>query len=123
MVRSEKKGPVARRWRLYSRRRPPLGSRWLRLGSRRFTFPRRSHLSPDGGGFTRAAVHRLAADGYRLAADGYDGQISEPDEDPRAEGRASRGSWFPDLAMRESCEFHSTDLGDCFILSVFTSTL
>ena len=24
----------------------------------------RSHLSPDGGGFTRAAVHRLAADGY-----------------------------------------------------------
>ena len=32
----------------------------------------RSHLSPDGGGVTRAAVHRLAADGYDLAADGYD---------------------------------------------------
>ena len=31
----------------------------------------RSHLSPDGGGLTRAAVHRLAADGYGLAADGY----------------------------------------------------
>ena len=29
----------------------------------------RSHLSPDGGGVTRAAVHRLAADGYDLAAD------------------------------------------------------
>ena len=34
----------------------------------------RSHLSPDGGGFTRAAVHRLAADGYDLAADGYGSQ-------------------------------------------------
>jgi hypothetical protein len=32
---------------------------------------RTSHLSPDGGGVTRAAVHRLAADGYGLAADGY----------------------------------------------------
>jgi hypothetical protein len=28
----------------------------------------RSHLSPDGGGVTRAAVHRLAADGYDSAA-------------------------------------------------------
>ena len=34
-------------------------------------FPDRSHLSPDGGGFTRAVIHRLAADGYDLAADGY----------------------------------------------------
>ena len=33
---------------------------------------RHSHLSPDGGGLTRAAFHRLAADGYDLAADGYD---------------------------------------------------
>ena len=33
-------------------------SGWLRV--------ERSHLSPDGGGFTRAAVHRLAADGYGL---------------------------------------------------------
>ena len=31
----------------------------------------RSHLSPDGGGFTRAAVHRLAADGYDLAAGAF----------------------------------------------------
>ena len=33
----------------------------------------RSHLSPDGGGVTRAAVHRLAADGYawqRMATTG-----------------------------------------------------
>ena len=29
----------------------------------------RSHLSPDGGGVTRAAVHRLAADGYDSKAD------------------------------------------------------
>jgi len=29
----------------------------------------RSHLSPDGGGVTRAAVHRLAADGYDSTAD------------------------------------------------------
>jgi hypothetical protein len=28
----------------------------------------RSHLSPDGGGFTRAAVHRLAADVYDSTA-------------------------------------------------------
>jgi hypothetical protein len=34
---------------------PPLGSGWLRFGSRRFAIPGRSHLSPDGGGFTRAA--------------------------------------------------------------------
>jgi hypothetical protein len=32
-------------------------------------FPGRSHLSPDGGGTTRAAVHRLAADGYDAKAD------------------------------------------------------
>ena len=38
-------------------------SGWLRV--------ERSHLSPDGGGFTRAAVHRLGADGYGLGADGY----------------------------------------------------
>ena len=25
-----------------------------------------SHLSPDGGGLSRAAVHRLGADGYAL---------------------------------------------------------
>ena len=31
--------------------------------------PERSHLSPDGGDLTRAAVHRLAADGYDSAAD------------------------------------------------------
>ena len=34
-----------------------------------FWFPGRSHLSPDGGGTTRAAVHRLAADGYDSKAD------------------------------------------------------
>ena len=28
-------------------------------------------MMPDGGGFTRAAVHRLGADGYGLGADGY----------------------------------------------------
>jgi hypothetical protein len=33
-------------------------------------FPGRSHLSPDGGSFTRAAVHRLAADGYGKRAKG-----------------------------------------------------
>jgi hypothetical protein len=27
-----------------------------------------SHLSPDGGDLTRAAIHRLAADGYDSAA-------------------------------------------------------
>jgi len=32
-------------------------------------FPGRSHLSPDGGAATRAAVHRLAADGYDAKAD------------------------------------------------------
>ena len=31
--------------------------------------PGRSHLSPDGGGLSRAAVDRLAADGYNSAAD------------------------------------------------------
>ena len=31
--------------------------------------PERSHLSPDGGSLSRAAVHRLAADGYDSAAD------------------------------------------------------
>jgi len=29
----------------------------------------RSHLSPDGGGVARAAVHRLAADGHDSTAD------------------------------------------------------
>ena len=48
---------------------PPLGSGWLRFGSRRFAIPGRSHLSPDGGGVTRAAVHRLAADDYDSTAD------------------------------------------------------
>jgi hypothetical protein len=48
---------------------PPLGSGCLRFDSRRFRFPGRSHLSPDGGGFTRAAVHRLAADVYDSTAD------------------------------------------------------
>ena len=65
------------------------------------------NLSPDGGGFTNAAVHRLAADGYALAADGYDGQISEPDEYPQAEGLASRGSWrskLPDLSTTKYTE-------------------
>jgi death-on-curing protein len=47
---------------------PPLGSRWLRFESRRCAFPRRSHRSPDGGGATRTAVHRLAADGYDAKA-------------------------------------------------------
>ena len=47
----------------FSRRRPPLGSGWLR-GCGWFGFPGRSHLSPDGGGLARAAVHRLAAGGY-----------------------------------------------------------
>jgi len=31
--------------------------------------------------------------------------------------------WFLDLAMSESSEFHSTNLGDCFILGFFASTL
>ena len=30
--------------------------------------PDGSHLSPDGGSLSRAAVHRLAADGYDSAA-------------------------------------------------------
>jgi hypothetical protein len=47
---------------------PPLGSGCLRFDSRRFRFLGRSHLSPDGGGFTRAAVHRLAADVYDSTA-------------------------------------------------------
>jgi len=34
---------------------PPLGSGCLRFDSRRFRFLGRSHLSPDGGSFTRAA--------------------------------------------------------------------
>jgi hypothetical protein len=45
--------------------------------------------------------------GYGLAADGYDGQISEPDEYPRAEGRASQGAWrskLPDLSTTEYAE-------------------
>ena len=29
--------------------------------------------------------------------------------------------WFLDLAMSESSEFHSTNLGDCFIIAVFAS--
>jgi hypothetical protein len=40
----------------------------LGKGSGRFAFPGRSHLSPDGGSVTRAAVHRLAADGYGKSA-------------------------------------------------------
>jgi hypothetical protein len=44
---------------VFSRRCPPLGSGWLRLDG--------SYLLPDGGGFSLAAVHRLAADGYGLA--------------------------------------------------------
>jgi len=38
----------------------------------------RSHLSPDGGGFTRAAVDRLAAGGYDLAH-------FAPEQNPRVE--------------------------------------
>jgi hypothetical protein len=48
---------------------PPLGSGWLRFGSRRFAFPGRSHLSPDGGGPYSPRFHRLAADGYDSTAD------------------------------------------------------
>ena len=49
-----------------------LGSGWLRLaaggyGKWMVRGLGRSHLSPDGGGVTRAAVGRLAADGYDLA--------------------------------------------------------
>jgi hypothetical protein len=44
----------------------PLSTAWQRMAT-----VARSHLSPDGGSVTRAAVHRLAADGYGLAADGY----------------------------------------------------
>ena len=36
------------------------------LKPQRSHLPGRSHLSPDGGGVSRAAVHRLAADGYGL---------------------------------------------------------
>ena len=39
-----------------------------RFDSRRFWFLGRTHLSPDGGGFTCAAVHRLAANGYDSTA-------------------------------------------------------
>ena len=38
---------------------PPLGSGCLRFESGRFGLPGCSHLSPDGGSVTRAAVHRL----------------------------------------------------------------
>jgi hypothetical protein len=48
---------------------PPLGSGWLRFGSRRFAIPGRSHLSPDGGGPYSPRFHRLAADGYDSTAD------------------------------------------------------
>ena len=36
--------------------------------------PDGSHLSPDGGSLSRAAVHRLAADGYDSAADNASSQ-------------------------------------------------
>jgi predicted DNA-binding transcriptional regulator AlpA len=46
----------------------PRSTAWQRMATIRFPGRRhlsgRSHLSPDGGGFTRAAVHRLAANGY-----------------------------------------------------------
>jgi hypothetical protein len=29
--------------------------------------------------------------------------------------------WFLDLAMSDFCGFHSTNLGDCFIIGVFAS--
>jgi len=37
-----------------------------RFDSRRFRFLGRSHLSPDGGSITRAAVHRYFALGFYL---------------------------------------------------------
>jgi hypothetical protein len=45
---------------------------WQRMATirqRTIRFLGRSHLSPDGGSVTRAAVHRLAADGYDSTAD------------------------------------------------------
>ena len=50
----------------------PLSTAWQRMATirqRTIRFLGRSHLSPDGGGVTRAAVHRLAADVYDSAAD------------------------------------------------------
>jgi hypothetical protein len=50
----------------------PLSTAWQRMSTirqRTIRFLGRSHLSPDGGSVTRAAVHRLAADGYDSAAD------------------------------------------------------
>jgi hypothetical protein len=50
----------------------PLSTAWQRMATiqkQTMRVPRRSHLSPDGGGTTRVAVHRLAADGYDSKAD------------------------------------------------------
>jgi hypothetical protein len=46
----------------------PYGSEGGESGSTGLPYPyhvARSHLSPDGGGLTHAAVDRLAADGYK----------------------------------------------------------
>jgi hypothetical protein len=50
----------------------PLSTAWQRMATMRkqtMRVPGRSHLSPDGRAATRAAVHRLAADGYDSKAD------------------------------------------------------
>ena len=70
------KAPGGRRFRSFrSPKSAPGTNRLGSVASRRFGVPDCSQLSPDGGGLSRAAVHRLAADGYDLAADGYDLEV------------------------------------------------
>ena len=51
--------------------------------------PDGSHLSPDGGSLSRAAVHRLAADGYDSAAIANQDRAS----DARDEKKPGKGKY------------------------------
>ena len=75
--------------------------------SGRSHLPRRSHQSPDGGGVSRAAVHRLAADGYGLGDRGREVRLSRTPLPPNRTGGfpayGSPVSSVPDGIVRNDC--------------------
>ena len=79
------------------------------LKPQRSHLPGRSHLSPDGGGVSRAAVHRLAADGYglgvatcRQTVEALIAPLSTAWEPPQR-CRARTGRWQTSFTLAECC--------------------